>query len=80
MTATLRITQHFGPDAERIPRDLLLKRASRVSVPGIKFRSHIGITQHFGPDAERISRDLRLKRASRVSVPDRKFSGHYYCL
>ena len=35
------ITQHFGPDAEHISRDLLLKRASRVSVPGIKFRSHI---------------------------------------
>ena len=69
------ITKHFGPDAERISRDLTLKRASRVSVPGIKFRSHIGITQHFGPDAERSSRDLTLKRASRVSVPDIKIAG-----
>ena len=34
------ITQHFGPYAERFWRDLLLKRASRVSVPDRKFPAH----------------------------------------
>ena len=33
-------TQHFGPYAERFQRYLLVKRASRVSVPGIKIPAH----------------------------------------